>query len=184
MCQPCVAATQAHLSQEEAPPLAAATAPAVVAAPATLDPATATAPPEASFTPPVIGRAPGPVRRILRGIGWGLWYGQWWTLWMIISSFLPWNQPTRVDAELIFTFVIMAVVYAFFGCLAGLIIGASNATFATGAIIGVGVGITVCLLPMLLSHNFGGVINLFFYYFTGRYVGAGITGRVQRPVGT
>jgi hypothetical protein len=40
----------------------------------------------------------------------------------------------------------------------------------------------LCLLEALALHSFEGLLNVFFYYFTGRFVGAGITWRVQQPV--
>jgi len=39
-----------------------------------------------------------------------------------------------------------------------------------GAAIGVGAGLLLCLLEALAEHNFGGVLNIFFYFFTGRFV--------------
>ena len=186
MCHPCVTAAQARLATEQppaptpaaepAPVATAVTAPASVAA----SPGAFAAPEAAPYLPVMEGTRPGPARRIVRGMLWGLLYGQWWTLWTIISTFL-WHFDS-IDGKAIFFFLTMGVVYAFFGSLAGLIIGMSNAAHATGMAIGVGVGILVCLLEMLLTRNFGSLINLVFYYFTGRYVGLGITGRVQQPV--
>ena len=96
MCQPCVAAAKDRLSQPQAPWLgegatssapAAASMAAAAPFPTTVEPlvrqpTTVTSASEAS----VEGVAPGPGRRIARGMFWGILYGQWWTLWTIASA--------------------------------------------------------------------------------------------------
>src|SRR5438874_2548144 len=65
MCKPCVAATQARLSQQEAPAVAAGVTPTAGLG---VVPGAET----------VYGRPPSLGRRILRGMLWGIPYGQWW----------------------------------------------------------------------------------------------------------
>jgi hypothetical protein len=117
------------------------------------------------------------MRRLGRGWAWGIWLAQWWTLMGIVSSFL-WGHGWLGTGEVI----ARAVIYGFFGSIVGLIIGASNASVDTGAKIGVGAGILIGLLRAAFFQDAGQLINLVFYYFTGQFIGAGITTRVQRPV--
>src|SRR5690349_10756556 len=99
MCQPCVAAAQARLSQPQAPwmtgegatssPPAAASETAATPFPTSVGPLVAQ-PTMASPSPDLAvgGVAPGPGRRMARGMFWGILYGQWWTLWTIASEFI------------------------------------------------------------------------------------------------
>src|SRR5688572_15498176 len=102
MCHPCVAAAEARLAQQSAstevtgPIAGTVSQPAAVADSTTLSTVTLTASPEVETDPaaPVVnGTPPGPVRRITRGMLWGILYGQWWTLWTIIAGFL-WGQAS------------------------------------------------------------------------------------------
>jgi hypothetical protein len=120
------------------------------------------------------------MRRIARGMGWGILHGQWWTLWTVLSMFL-WGHGS-FDGEMVAEIVLRAFIFGFFGSLTGLIIGAANASEGLGAHIGVGVGVLLCLMQAALFQSATLLINLIFYYFTGRYVGAGIAGRVQQPL--
>jgi hypothetical protein len=86
------------------------------------------------------------------------------------------------DSRMVGDIVNLLIYYGFAGSVTGLIIGASNASLRTGVAIGVGAGLLLCLLEALAQQSFGGVLNIFFYFFTGRFVGAGITWRVQQPV--
>jgi hypothetical protein len=74
------------------------------------------------------------------------------------------------------------VIFGFFGSLTGILIGSANASESIGTGIGIGMGVLLCLLEVLFSRSAGGLVNLIFYFFTGRYVGRGITGRVQQPL--
>jgi hypothetical protein len=189
MCRSCVAATQARLVEQEttaAPTIEPARSGVVQAPPALMDYRVPSAAPNGGPQAPpsavpgaqmIDGPPPGLGRRILRGWGWGAVYGQWWTLMTVLSSLL-WEHSFPSFGVIL----VMGFFYGFFGSLAGLVIGAANATASTGMMIGVGTGITLCLLEVLVTHSASGLINLIFYYFTGRYVGAGITGRVQQPI--
>jgi hypothetical protein len=177
MCHACVAAAEARLAQPETRPEAegieqGALPPPISAAAVPLAPA--------SPTLPFDGVPPGLVRRVLRGMGWGVLYGQWWTLWTLLSMFI-WGHGS-FSARIVIYLIVMAVVFGFFGSVTGVIIGALNASESTGTVIGVGMGILLCLLEVLLARSAGGLVNLFFYFFTGRYVGRGITRRVQQPL--
>jgi hypothetical protein len=120
---------------------------------------------------------PGIGRRLVRGLLWGAIYGQWWTLFAIISPFIWGHGSFDLGVTMLYL-----VVYGFFGSLTGLIIGAFNASMGTGVALGVGVGLLLCALEALLSRDSGALIKVIFYFFTGRFVGAGITWRVQQPV--
>jgi hypothetical protein len=123
---------------------------------------------------------PGPGRRILRGMLWGVLYGQWWTALTIASAFM-WGHAS-LDARLVVFAIDLSFYYGIAGSLTGVVIGAVNASIGTGLAIGVGAGLLLCAREALLSHDPGSLINIVFYFFTGRFVGAGITWRVQQPV--
>ena len=125
--------------------------------------------------------APSLGRRLLRGWLWGMLYGQWWTLWFVISSFL-WRMDQATSPGMIVVTIVYAIVNGFFGSLAGLVIGALNADETAGAGIGIGAGMLIMLLEVVVFRSAFQLVNIFFYFFTGRYVGSGIAGRVQRPV--
>jgi hypothetical protein len=190
MCHPCVTAAAARLSAEGDPASPAApngsanaptegTVPAADSAPLahTLQPEPALHGPAAPAKELV---RPGLARRIARGMLWGVLYGQWWTAWTIASEFM-WGHAS-LDAKMVLIAIVLFVVYGFAGSLTGLVIGAANASMGTGMAIGVGAGLLLCGLEALLTHDPGSLINVIFYFFTGRFVGVGITWRVQQPV--
>jgi hypothetical protein len=80
------------------------------------------------------------------------------------------------------TLLVMAVIYGFFGVLTGLIIAAANLDDDSGLKVGIGVGLLICVGRALLTANPFMVVNVFFYFFTGREVGRGLTARIQRLV--
>lgn len=138
--------------------------------------------------------APSSGTRILRGLGWGFLYGQWWTLWNIFwgivwGSFSTATSHSNIGGGslvlvIVITSLVFAIVFGFVGAVAGLIIGASDSTVETGAIIGVVAGLLLCGLEFLLSQSGATVINIFFWFFTGRFVGTSIARKVHQPVGT
>jgi hypothetical protein len=174
MCRACVEAAQARLAGEggdtgqEAAPVAE---PAVTAEPI----------PEAEA-----GTPPGLIRRVGRGLVWGLWYGQWWTLWRFLSMLVFGGLfgRDRTFGEMVFLLIFFVVVHAFFGSLAGLVIGLSNASRTTGGYIGVGAALLMFAIEYKLANGSPMLlINLFFWYVTGQEVGKGVSGRVQQRVG-
>src|SRR5690242_18356934 len=184
MCKPCVADASARLTAPRNPaaiPTAEthvsaselATPPIAAGDSAPVYPSTGNLP----TSPADLGTAPGFARRTGRGIFWGFIYGQWWTLLTIFWSFAWGHGGVSVGVG-----ILMVIFYGFFGSVAGLIIGMANLPPGPGTIVGVCTGILVCFIEMALSHDAGSLVNIFFYFFTGRFVGAGITGRVQRPV--
>jgi hypothetical protein len=190
MCKPCIAAASARLADAGTPVQAPDVALPVFAAGAEARPPAApwlAAPAtDLSAAAPAIASGstaasqdfrPGIGKRLGRGLLWGLIYGQWWTVLTIFWSFF-WSHGSVGIGEIIF----YAFFYGFFGCVAGLIIGAANLGMSAGTMVGVGVGIVVCLIEMALSHDAGSLVNIFFYFFTGRFVGSGITWRVQQAV--
>jgi len=195
MCRPCVAATQARLASEPGTAVAAQVGEAVGVVGDETSPAARwaeetepAAPPDPEFEQPDPGPKqhvrPGIARRLVRGLLWGAVYGQWWTL-LRLGWEVFWGI-SRGDVSFDFKFILFAVllfvVFGFFGSLAGLVIGAANASIGTGAAIGIGVGLVLCLLEAVASHDSGALINIVFYFFTGRYVGARVTWRVHQPV--
>jgi hypothetical protein len=128
------------------------------------------------------GKPPSVGLRLLRGWGWGIVYGQWWTLWTVISAFVGLGGRPTFNAEFFIGKVVEAIAYGFFGSLAGLIIGAANLEEEQGVYVGVGAGLLLLGLEYLVYKSPLVLINIFFYFFTGRYVGRGIAGRVQQPV--
>jgi hypothetical protein len=145
--------------------LGAYTTPLSVAGPGALVGATVTEAPA--------GRAPGLGRRVLRGWLWGMILGQWWTLWTVVSGLL-WEQtfnPLYVAQALVF--------FAFFGSLTGIVIGLANVTAGAGWI-GVGAGMTMLAIEAALGAFH--IINVFWYFFTGQWVGAGLARRIHAPI--
>ena len=194
MCHPCVAAAAARLAAEPASTALAETGARAAptdedtAVPADVPWAAAPAVHEAGLDQlPALTKEsarPGVIRRIARGLLWGVVYGQWWTLMMIVSAFFwgAMRSDLAFDSRLIVIWVIFAVVYGFFGSLSGFIIGASNAFMGTGVAIGIGTGMILCGLQALAQHDPGDLVNVIFYFFTGRFIGAAITRRVQQPM--
>jgi hypothetical protein len=196
MCKPCVAAASARLADagtlvpasdstpSASPPNAPTSLPSARWLAETETTAEAVSPatqPSESGGKAVRGyTAPGFVRRVGRGMGWGILYGQWWTLWSTLSLFM-WGQGS-FDGRIVSFILDRAILNALFGFLAGIIIGATGATMSVGTNIGIGTGIALGLLRMALSGNPLMLVNLFFYFVTGRFVGSGITWRVQQPV--
>lgn len=127
------------------------------------------------------GQPPSLGRRLLRGWGWGTFYGQWWTLWSFISSII-WGRAS-IDPKFLLMTLVEAFVFGFFGSLVGLTIAAANLDEDQGVYVGVGAGMVVLGLEFLMSGSAFSLVNVFFYFFTGRYIGRGIAGRVQQPVG-
>lgn len=127
--------------------------------------------------------APSAGLRFVRGVGWGALFGQWWTLWTIASQLL-WHgmDKSTSTSVLVIIFLIYAAAYAFFGAVAGLIIAGISADPARGAVVGIVVGLCVMGLEALIMGGLGSLINIFFYFITGRYVGSNIAARVGRPV--
>lgn len=125
------------------------------------------------------GRAPGMGRCLLRGWLWGIVFGQYWTLWQLISGVLFGHvgNPGFWPYLLVFAFV-----NAFFGSLTGIVIGACKAQERSAAVIGVGAGVIIMLIRAFLTQSPYQLLNIFFYFVTGRIVGAGIAGRVNQPV--
>jgi hypothetical protein len=107
-------------------------------------------------------------------------FGQWWTLWTVVSSMLWGGLPSAVDVA---GWVLYAFIYSFFGTLAGLVIALSNAGLGVGQGVGVGIGLLLCLIEVVVFKNPRMLVNLFFYFFTGRYIGMSIAAKVQQPVG-
>jgi hypothetical protein len=84
--------------------------------------------------------------------------------------------------EIILMVVVLAVVCGIVGSITGLIIGGADVGPDVGAWIGVGAGLLLGLAEMALAGNARAAINLIFWFFTGRYIGASIAARVQQPV--
>jgi hypothetical protein len=132
---------------------------------------------------PVVAADPSVGRRILRAVGWGPLYGQWWTVWTVVSGFI-WGSALKEGwPAFILGTVIMAFVYGFFGSVTGWIIALVNPDDEEkiGGGIGIGVGLTLCALEVFLLKDPAGLINVFFYFITGRYVGTGLAGRIMAP---
>lgn len=127
------------------------------------------------------GDPPSAGRRILRGLMWGPVYGQWWTLWSLISLVI-FRFSSLNPTDVLIEALVYLIGYGFFGSLAGLIIGATGARENVAAGIGIGVGMLVMVLEYLLTGSAFQFINVFFYFITGRFVGAGLETRVHEPV--
>ena len=128
--------------------------------------------------------APTSGQRVMRGLGWGALCGQWWTVWNLFWATLH-GLGSKGD-NFMLTVLVMAIVFglvfAVAGAIVGLIIGAMDSDTSQGAIIGVVAGVLLCGVEVLLTKNSFMFINIFFWFFTGRYVGANIAAKVQRPV--
>jgi hypothetical protein len=78
--------------------------------------------------------------------------------------------------------VVYFFIYTFAGSMAGIVIGLMDADENRGAIVGVVIGLLMCGLEVLLSGSAFMLVNVFFYFFTGRFIGRGLASRVQAPV--
>ncbi len=146
------------------------------------------------YTPPVqqfapAGAPPSAGLRIARGLGWGFLWGQWWTVLNLFWAFV-WGGVNSLGGKhenLVLMGVILGVIFVLVfgvaGAVVGLIIGAMNAPVQTGAVIGIVFGLIFCGLEVVLGgFQPGMLINIFFWFYTGRYVGAKVAMHVQRPV--
>ena len=93
----------------------------------------------------------------------------------VLSGRLSFGQVVLVS-------IVFFFLYGFFGSVTGMIIGLSNASESRGTAIGVGMGLSICVLELLVFRDPLGLISLLFYFITGQYVGSGIAGRVQQPL--
>ncbi|HEV2471849.1 MAG TPA: tetratricopeptide repeat protein [Chthonomonadales bacterium] len=125
---------------------------------------------------------PSSSARILRGLGWGAVYGQWWTLWNMFWLIF-WNSVGAGHDIALYVIIgiVCAIGFGLAGSLLGLIIGAANLDMRKGILAGAAMGIGFFVLEGVLLHSITSIINIFFWYFTGRYVGSRITWRVWQP---
>lgn len=126
------------------------------------------------------GKAPGIMRRMLRGVFWGMIYGHQWTLWQAISRVI-FGRAFR--AEFLWEMLFFAIINTFFGALTGFVIGAANARDRAAVGIAIANGFAILLLLFALSQSPFVFINVLFYFVMGRSVGEGIAKRVHQPVG-
>ena len=126
--------------------------------------------------------APSTGLRIGRGLGWGIVYGQIWTVLNLFWAFV-YGQAGHGAAEIILRIVLFVVLFGFAGAVVGLFAGATNADVKTGSVIGIVVGLLLFVGEFLLGGSkASGLVNVVFWFFTGRVVGASIAARIQRPV--
>jgi hypothetical protein len=150
--------------------------------------------PPAAMDLAMFGQEPTTGQRIARGLGWGFVFGQWWTLWRVVSFFL-WNGvqlsqelsranlPIPAPVVVIIGILAAALFHGFVGSLAGLIIGAINADEKVGAIVCIVFGFLLLGLQMLGGGSPLLIVNVFFWFITGRFIGASIAAKVQARVG-
>jgi hypothetical protein len=139
--------------------------------------------PPAAVSPQMFSREPTTGQRILRGLGWGALYGQWWTLWRFISAMVWGSFSGHAPINIVVWVIEMLVIYSFVGSIAGLIIGAINGNAGSGSVVGIVAGLLCFGVLLLLSPSGIAFLNIFFWFITGRYVGANIARRVQERVG-
>ena len=122
--------------------------------------------------------------RIARGAGWGIVYGQWWTLWVVFWAFV-WGstRPNPNYGLLMLAAVFLAVLFAFTGCVLGVLIGAVFPSDDMGGIFGMVAGFLLLILQVLITRSILGVlVNAIFWFFSGRYVGTHIARKVEQPL--
>jgi hypothetical protein len=132
---------------------------------------------EVQYVEPSLGK------RLCRGLGWGALYGQWWTVWIIFWE-LVWGAVDGEGIEpvaLVLAGLVMAVVFATAGGLMGMVIGISEGTLENGPLLGIIVGVLFFALEVWLTGRLA-AWNLFFWYFTGRFIGARVTLKIAEPV--
>lgn len=145
--------------------------------------APAPAPSGMAYTPTAaeaFQEAPGLGIRILRGVGWGALHAQWWTLLMVfwdsIYGRIPLGSGTAVAAAG------YGVFFALCGAVVGFIIALVDGDDEMGAKVGVGAGLLLLGVEYLQYRSPLILVNIFFWFFTGRFIGAAIGSRVQRPI--
>src|SRR5262249_7081257 len=135
-----------------------------------------------------IANEPSAGTRIARGLGWGILYGQCWTLWFAFRLMMAASMSSSSDSlalAIAVLLVIAAVGCAFLGGLAGLLIGAMNATEDIGAGIGIVIGLGLMGVQYLigLRTGLGLILGFFFALALGRFVGSGIANKINQTVG-
>ena len=131
--------------------------------------------------PKVVHVAPDLGTRLLRGLGWGALYGQVWTGWNLFWSAV-WEFNKLGISGMLQLLAVYLVVFTIGGTIAGLIISVLPPSIQSGVAVGVVFGLIFFGLEMLLEPGPGMAVNIFFWFFTGRFVGANIAARVHRPI--
>ncbi|MDQ2731377.1 MAG: tetratricopeptide repeat protein [Armatimonadota bacterium] len=139
-----------------------------------------------SYTPPTPAslprqESPGAGLRFGRGLLWGAIWGQWWTLWTIIWM-VVWQSGKHEMGFMALEGLIYLFGYAFFGAVLGAVIAVINADISTGAVVGVVIGLIACGIEAYLAGSASLMVNVFFYFFTGRFIGASVAKAVQQPI--
>ncbi len=126
-------------------------------------------------------QAPTVGQRIGRGLGWGLVYGQWWTL-LNTFWFIVYGGLSNATGAMIYI-VLSMIVFTFMGSLTGLIAAVIDADTNVGSIIGVVAGMILFAAEyFLIGGSPLSLINVFFWFFTGRFVGRMVAAKIQQPV--
>ena len=125
--------------------------------------------------------APGVGLRLVRGLLWGAAFGQIWTIlnvfWFFVHGGGKEGSLVSIGAVIIYVFLSSAI-----GGVAGLVMGAVDASDGAAVGIGVGAGVVYLIIESVLTQNWLNFVNILFYFFTGRLVGRLIGNKVQQPV--
>jgi hypothetical protein len=146
----------------------------------------------ATYAPPGAYQAPpSSAQRIGRGIGWGILYAQVWTIYravglLIFGGLAAATSTNGQDATIIglgigVVLVLFALFHAVMGAVAGLLIGATNATEDSASVIGVVASLLMVGAQYLvgLRAGVGLIIGLFIAVSFGKYMGSNIAKKVH-----
>ena len=126
--------------------------------------------------------APNTGTRLLRGLGYGALMGQYWTGWNLFWI-IVWNFRESMNTSMILLVLLFVVVFGFAGALLGVICALTPPNLKIGLGVGVAFGLGfMALEALLLKGGASSFINIFFWFYTGRYVGVKTAIAVHRPV--
>jgi tetratricopeptide (TPR) repeat protein len=126
--------------------------------------------------------APSTGTRLLRGLGYGALIGQYWTAWNLFW-YVVWNFKDAMNAGLVLVALGCIVIFGFAGAILGLVCALTPPNLKIGMGVGVAFGLGFMALEvLLLKGGSSSLINVFFWFYTGRYVGVKTAIAVHRPV--
>ncbi len=118
--------------------------------------------------------------RVVKGMGWGAAYGQYWTIWSVL--WLAIDLGGHADTTgLVALSILYAIACSIVGGLVGIFVFVKRGNRVLGQTAGVIGGMVLLGLEFLLYHDDPKImVNIIFWYFTGRFVGRMIGNRSQR----
>jgi hypothetical protein len=123
-----------------------------------------------AFTPATV--VPSSVSaRALKGLGWGAAYGQYWTIWSVVWLAID-SGGHASTMDLVAISILYAIACSIVGGLVGLVVFTKRGNRVLGQTAGVVGGMVLLGLEFLLYRDDPKIlVNIIFWYLTGRFVG-------------